>query len=442
MSSAPLPTGITADVGAGRSPAATASVTSRATSPRRSRSADVVAVDEQLGAVRRGARLGRAASRVEVLAGLVDRRAERAHPRDLAAVRARRAEDDGREPSARAAKATPWPKLPALTQATGRSGPILPSPARALTAIHVPRPLNERIGLAVSTLTIDRRAGAGRVRPSWHVLAASRGRQDGSWHGRRGSRPVPGRGLRSHRRPTSRSRRGAGRAHRNARRNRRSVVSAADLHPRHCFRSKAPSGKTYDSRRVHGAGYGVIHDFRRHRASAGRCPQPVHDGASVLACHRAPAATPGRTAACHTRRRAGRSSDRVLAGAGPSRHIAGDPRRTGHVPRSTSRSEARSRRSGHVGPLAARRREPTRRRAEARRRRPPATTNNSCSGPQSKRRCRTPVGVTTLPWSSRQSRIRMERQQPGRRRQLEAGRRAQPALPRAAASERNDPRRP
>ena len=40
------------------------------------------------------------------------------------------------------------------------------------------------------------------------------------------------------------------RTKRNARRNCWSVVNAADLHPRHCFRSKAPSSKIYDSPRL------------------------------------------------------------------------------------------------------------------------------------------------------------------------------------------------
>ena len=69
-------------------------------------------------------------------------------------------------PRARAAYATPWPKLPADTHTTARSGPTLPSPASAAIATHVPRPLNERIGLTVSTLTTTgtpRRAD----RPSW-----------------------------------------------------------------------------------------------------------------------------------------------------------------------------------------------------------------------------------------------------------------------------------
>ena len=69
-------------------------------------------------------------------------------------------------PSARAAYATPWPKLPAEAQTIGRSGPILPSPARAVTAVHVPRPLNERIGLAVSTLTMTGTPSRAD-RPSW-----------------------------------------------------------------------------------------------------------------------------------------------------------------------------------------------------------------------------------------------------------------------------------
>ena len=69
-------------------------------------------------------------------------------------------------PRARAAYATPCPKLPAETATTARPGPILPSPASAWTTTHVPRPLNERIGLRVSTLTMTgtRRR---RDRPSW-----------------------------------------------------------------------------------------------------------------------------------------------------------------------------------------------------------------------------------------------------------------------------------
>src|SRR6185503_17352182 len=45
------------------------------------------------------------------------------------------------------------PKLPADATTTGCLGPILPSPASPWTATHVPRPLNARIGLTVSTLT-------------------------------------------------------------------------------------------------------------------------------------------------------------------------------------------------------------------------------------------------------------------------------------------------
>ncbi len=50
---------------------------------------------------------------------------------------------------------------------------------------------------------------------------------------------------------------------RNARRNRWSVVSTADLHPRHCFRSKAPSSKAYDSRRATGLATDLSTSFGR-----------------------------------------------------------------------------------------------------------------------------------------------------------------------------------
>ena len=67
----------------------------------------------------------------------------------------------------------PWPKFPADAQTIARSGPILPSPARAATATHVPRPLNERIGFDVSTLTMT---GTPRRRdsPSWTYCGESR----------------------------------------------------------------------------------------------------------------------------------------------------------------------------------------------------------------------------------------------------------------------------
>ena len=70
--------------GAGRTPAATASVTSSASVAAPGRDPRVVAVDEQLDRVVVGIRLGCRASRVEVLPHLDDLRAERAHPLDLA----------------------------------------------------------------------------------------------------------------------------------------------------------------------------------------------------------------------------------------------------------------------------------------------------------------------------------------------------------------------
>jgi hypothetical protein len=69
-------------------------------------------------------------------------------------------------PTARAAYATPWPKLPAEATTTARSGPILPSPVRPWTATQVPRPLNERIGLTVSTLTTTGTPSRA-LSPSW-----------------------------------------------------------------------------------------------------------------------------------------------------------------------------------------------------------------------------------------------------------------------------------
>ena len=220
-------------------------------------------------------RLRRGAGLVEVLPRLDDLRAERAHPRDLGAVGVDRGEHDGRDARARgrrtrrpARSCRPTRRRPA---GPGRSSP--PPPGRA-TAIHVPRPLNERIGLTVSTLTMTghaeprrqalvdvlRRAGEGRVDPA--VGGADRGGFE--------------LGDRDHRAAAGAAR--VAEHNKNARRNRRSVVSAADLHPRHCFRSGAPSSKANDSRRAPPAGYGLIHEFAaKMRLNLVRCPQPVHD---------------------------------------------------------------------------------------------------------------------------------------------------------------------
>src|SRR6185312_16801237 len=60
-------------------------------------------------------------------------------------------------------------------------------------------------------------------------------------------------------------------AHRNARRNRPSVVSTADLHPRHHYRSGAPSSKANDSRRV----LAVATDLSTSFAVTGRDFEPL-----------------------------------------------------------------------------------------------------------------------------------------------------------------------
>jgi hypothetical protein len=54
---------------------------------------------------------------------------------------------------ARAAYATPWPKLPADATTTPRCSPTLPASTSSESASHVPRPLNDPMGLGVSSLT-------------------------------------------------------------------------------------------------------------------------------------------------------------------------------------------------------------------------------------------------------------------------------------------------
>ena len=145
--SAPLPTGTETRAGAGSSPRSTASVSSSAIVAGAGRDPRVVAVDEQLGAVLRGVGLRRGPGVVEVLADLEDLCAEGPHPGDLGAIGSRRANTTERTPSGPAAYATPCPKLPAEAHDDRPIGADPPSSASAWIATHVPRPLNERIGL-------------------------------------------------------------------------------------------------------------------------------------------------------------------------------------------------------------------------------------------------------------------------------------------------------
>ena len=245
--SAPLPTGTDATTGAGRWPASTASVTSRAmvAAPVEMRGSSPST--SELDRVLRGVRLRRVAGHVEVLPRLDDPGAEGPHPLDLAAVGVARREHDGRDPEGPRGIGDALPEVAGRDAGDRPVGPILPSPARAWIAIHVPRPLNERIGLVVSTLTMT---GTPRRRdsPSWRYWGEwMNARSIRSWAARMaaefevGDRDQRGRGSR-----VPAARKG------NARRNHRSVVGAADLHPRHRFRSGAPSSKSYDSRRVAG----------------------------------------------------------------------------------------------------------------------------------------------------------------------------------------------
>ena len=143
-------------------------------------------------------------------------------------------------------------------------------------ATHVPRPLNERIGLAVSTLTTTgtpRRAD----RPSWTYCGVCR--EGGVDPGvRRADR------VRSEVRvwPAWRSRpstlRGPGHK-RNARRNYRSVVITADVNTcDNCFRSGAPSSNKTVPRADPGLGTPVIHEILRSSwFLAAGCPQSIHE---------------------------------------------------------------------------------------------------------------------------------------------------------------------
>ena len=69
-------------------------------------------------------------------------------------------------PTSRAAYGIPCPKFPAEATTIGRLGPIFPSPASRWTATHVPRPLNERMGLSVSTFTMTGEPSRAD-RPGW-----------------------------------------------------------------------------------------------------------------------------------------------------------------------------------------------------------------------------------------------------------------------------------
>ena len=95
--------------------------------------------------------------------------------------------------------------------------------------------------------------------------------------------------------------------HRSARRNHRSVATAADLHPRHCFRSRAPSSKAYDSR----PSTGWLRTYQRLSPKMGRfeaaCPQRLHraregEGRGVSPARAATPTRPRARLECRARR--------------------------------------------------------------------------------------------------------------------------------------------
>ena len=133
----------------------------------------VLAVDEQLGAMLGRVGFGFASGRVEVVAMLDDGRPEGAHPGDLGAVRAGRAEHDRGQSQGAGRIGDPLAEVPGRHAHDRAVRPIRPSAARPSTATQVPRPLNERIGFDVSILTITglpQRA----LRPSWTYCGESR----------------------------------------------------------------------------------------------------------------------------------------------------------------------------------------------------------------------------------------------------------------------------
>ena len=164
---APLPTGTNATAGEGRSPASTPSVSSRAMVAGTGRDPRVLAVDEQVRPRLGCVGVGRGPRGIEVVADLDHVGAEGLHPGDLARVRHARGEHDGRDAQrCGRRRRPPGRSCRPRRRRSARSGPIRRSAASAWTTRDVPRPLNERIGLTVSTLTMTGTPSRAD-RPSW-----------------------------------------------------------------------------------------------------------------------------------------------------------------------------------------------------------------------------------------------------------------------------------
>ena len=126
-------------------------------------------------------------------------------------------------------------------------------------------------------------------------LARARGRTAGC-RGRL-ARYAPGfggsarsRGRHERRSPCDHATRAGLPTHKNARRNCRSVACAADLHPRHRFRSRAPSSKANDSRPTMALATDLSTTFAELVRLPAPCPHVVH-GAHVNDVVRPPTAT-------------------------------------------------------------------------------------------------------------------------------------------------------
>ena len=192
-------------------------------------------------------------------------------------------------PRARAAYATPCPKLPAETATIARPGPILPSPASAWTTTHVPRPLNERIGLTVSTLTMTGTPRR-RDRPSWTYCGEwVKAGSIRSWASRIASAVSSGIVINAAVAPGGRGC-GSGREKETPEGTQIHSRSRQCKHRQDRFWFWAPSGKDYVTRRDPPTGRDLSTSFRvRRAASCEGCPHDVHEGSPSASVAASPA---------------------------------------------------------------------------------------------------------------------------------------------------------
>ncbi len=225
----------------------------------------VLPVDQQERVVLVDVGRGGGPGGIEVLPCLDDGRAEGAHPRHLAPIGMPRREDDRLDAERAGGEGDALPEIAGRGDDDRATRADPPLPRQGLD--RDPRPAALERADRVDGLDLDDHGDAEPVREARvDVLRAARERgvDPGVGSADRGRGQVGG----------SEHARSVGRRHvggqRNARRNHRSVVSTADVNT--CdtaFGLVAPSGKTYVSRCVAGAGKGLIHEFRGSMAVGG-----------------------------------------------------------------------------------------------------------------------------------------------------------------------------